>query len=61
MTAESLCCQESNEFPEELFEGQKCITKSSGFRMVYLEKPVFYASLSPLNHLRGDSMILSGQ
>ena len=53
---ESLCCQDTNEVPEELFEGQKCITRSSGFRMVCLEKPVLHASLSALNHLRGDSM-----
>ena len=52
----SLCCQDTNEVPEELFEGQKCITKSSGFRMVCLEKTVLHASLSALNHLRGDSM-----
>ena len=31
-------------------------TKSSGFRMVCLEKPVLNTSLSALNHLRGDSM-----
>ena len=28
---ESLFCQDTNEVPEELFEGQKCITKSSWF------------------------------
>ena len=53
---ESLCCQDTNEVPEELFERQKCITKSSGFRIVYLEKAVLNASLSALNHLRGDSV-----
>ena len=51
-----LCCQDINEVPEELYEGQKCITKSSGFWMVYLEKPVLHASLWALNHLHGDSM-----
>ena len=35
-----LCCQDTNEVPGELFEEKKCITKSSGFRMVCLEKPV---------------------
>ena len=34
----------------------KCITKSSGFGTVCLEKPVLHASLSALNHLCGDSM-----
>ena len=50
---DNLCCQYTNEVPEELFEKQKCITKSSGFQMGYLKKPVLYASLSALNHLRG--------
>ena len=53
---ESLCCQDTNKVPEELFEGKKCITKSSGLRMVCLEKLVLHASLSALNHLPGDSM-----
>ena len=53
---ESLCFQDTNEVPEELFEGQKCIKISSGFRMVCLEKPVLHASLSALNHVRGDFM-----
>ena len=52
----SLYCQDTNEVPEELCEGQKCITKSSAFRMLCLEKPVLHALLSALNHLRGDSM-----
>ena len=53
---ESLCCQDTNEVPEKLFEGQKCITKSSWFRMVCLEKPVLHPPLSALNHLCGDYM-----
>ena len=53
---ESLCRQNTNEVPEKLFEGQECIKKSSGFRMVCLEKPVLHASLSALNHVRGDFM-----
>ena len=51
-----MCCQDANEVPEELLEGQKCITKSSGLRMVCLENPVLHTSLSALNHLHGDSM-----
>ena len=53
---ERLCCQDINEGSEELSEGQKCITKSSRFKIVAMEKPVLYASLSALNYLRGDSM-----
>ena len=53
---ESLCRQNTNEVPEKLFEGQECIKKSSGFRMVCLEKPVLHAPLSALNHVRGDFM-----
>lgn len=53
---ESLCSQGANGVPEEVFEVQKCITKSSAFWMFCLKKPVFYASLSALNHLRGDFM-----
>ena len=52
---ESLFCQDTNEVPEELFEGQKYITKSSWFPMVCLGKPVLHASLSALDHLRGNS------
>ena len=53
---ESLCCQDNNEVPEELFEEQKCITKSSRFCMVCLEKLVLDAPLSALNQFCGDSM-----
>ena len=53
---DNLCCQYTNEVPEELFEKQKCITKSSGFQMDCLKKPVLHASLSALNHLRGGCM-----
>ena len=53
---ESLCSQDANEVLEELFEGQKSTTKSSGFRMVCPEKPVLHASLSALNHLHGYSI-----
>ena len=56
MYTEILCCQDTNEVPEKLCEGQKCFVKSSRFKMVCLEKPVLHASLSALNHLRGDSM-----
>ena len=53
---ESLCCQETNKFSEEPFEEQKSITKSSGFQVVCLKKPILHASLSAVNHLRGDSL-----
>ena len=53
---ESLCCQDTNEVPEELNEGQKCITKPSRFKIVCMEEPVLHASLSALNYLPGDSM-----
>ena len=53
---EGLCCQDTNKVPEELLEGQKCITKLSGFQMVCLEKPVLHALLSALNHLPDNSM-----
>ena len=53
---DNLCCQDTNEVPEELFKGKKCIAKSSGFQMVCLENPVLHASLSALNHLRGGSI-----
>ena len=53
---ESLCCQDTNKVPGELSEEKKCITKSSGFRTICLEKPVLHALLSTLNHSRGGSM-----
>ena len=53
---ESLCCQETKKFSRELFEEQKSIRKSSGFQIACLKKPILHASLSAVNHLRGDSM-----
>ena len=53
---ENLCCHDTNEVPEELFEGQKCIKKSNRFWMICLEKPVLHVPLSALNYLRSDSM-----
>ena len=43
-------------FLENYLKRKKCITKSSGFRMICLEKPVLHALLSTLNHSRGGSM-----
>ena len=43
-------------FLQKFSAGQKCITKPSRFKIVCMEKPVLYASLSALNYLRGDSM-----
>ena len=43
-------------FLENYLKRKKCITKSSGFRMICLEKPVLHALLSTLNHSRGRSM-----
>ena len=37
---ESFCCRDTNEAPDNYFEGHKCITKSEGFKMVCLWKPV---------------------
>ena len=45
-------------FLENYLKRKKCITKSSGFRMICLEKPVLHALLSTLNHSRGGSINL---
>ena len=46
---ERLCSLGTGEVSEELFEGYKCIKKSIGFQISYLEKSVFHATLLPLN------------
>ncbi|XP_066922307.1 P2X purinoceptor 7-like [Clytia hemisphaerica] len=53
---ESLCCLDTNEVPEEYFEGKKCVSKSDQFHMVCIAKPVLKTALSALNNLRGDEM-----
>ena len=53
---ESFCCRDTNEVPDNYFEGHKCITESESFKMVCLSKPVFDAALSVFNHFRGDSI-----
>ena len=56
--AESLCCLDTNEVPEDYFEGNsnQCITNTVGFRDVCLSKNVLKTALSALNDLRGDTM-----
>ena len=54
--SESFCCRDTNEVPDEYFEGHKCITESDGFKMVCLAEPVLKTALSALNHFRGDSI-----
>ena len=53
---ESVCCRDTNEAPHNYFEGHKCITKSEGFKMVCLSKPVLDTALSVFNHFRGESI-----
>ena len=50
------CCRDTNEAPDNYFEGHKCITESEGFKMVCLSKPVLDTALSMFNHFRGDSI-----
>ena len=54
--AESFCCRDTNEVPDDYFEGHMCVTESCGFQMVCLSKPVLKTALSALNHYRGDSL-----
>ena len=54
--AESLCCLDTDEVPDDYFEGQKCVTSSEGFNTVCLSKIVLKTALSALNDLRGDSI-----
>ena len=53
---ESFYCRDTNEAPDNYFEGHKCITESEGFKMVCLSKPVLDTALSVFNHFRGDSI-----
>ena len=52
----SFCCRDTNEAPDNYFEGHKCITESEGFKMVCLSKPVLDTALSVFNHFRGGSI-----
>ena len=54
MDTESFCCRDTNEAPDNYFEGHKCITESEGFKMVCLSKPVLDTPLSVFNHFKGD-------
>ena len=54
--AESLCCLDTNEVPDEYFEGNTCIILSEGFSTVCLSKHTLKTALSALNDLRGDSI-----
>ena len=45
---ESFSCRDTNEAPDNYFEGHKCITEQEDFKMVCLSKPVPDAALSPL-------------
>ncbi|XP_057296362.1 uncharacterized protein LOC130625322 [Hydractinia symbiolongicarpus] len=54
--SESLCCRDTNEIPDNHFEGKQCITEAETFGMVCLCKPVLTTALSALNNLRGDAM-----
>ena len=54
--AESLCCLDTDEVPDDYFEGQKCVTSSEGFNTVGLSKIVLNTALSALKDLRGDSI-----
>ena len=53
---ESLCRRDTNEAPDNYFKGHKCITKSEGFKMVFLSNPVLDTALPVFNHFRGDSI-----
>lgn len=52
--AESLCCLDTNQIPDENFEGNNCVTLSEGFSTVCLSGDVLRTALSALNNLRGD-------
>ena len=50
---EGFCCRDTNEAPDNYFEGHKCITRSEGFKMVCLSKPALDTAFSVFNHFRG--------
>ena len=50
---EGFCCRDTNEAPDNYFEGHKCITRSGGFKMVCLSKPALDTAFSVFNHFRG--------
>ena len=47
--AESLCCLDTDEVPDNYFEGQKCVTSSEGSNTVCLSKIVSKTALSALH------------
>ena len=54
--AESLCCRDTNDIPDNYFEEKSCITESKNFKLVCLQKPVLETALSELNHYKGYSI-----
>ena len=53
---ESLCCGDTNQVPDDYFEGHDCVTESNGFNMVCLSEPVLKTALSAFNHFQGYSI-----
>ena len=51
-----MCCLDTDELPDDFFEGQKFVTSSEGFSTVCLSKIALKTALSALNNLRGDSI-----
>ncbi|XP_057308898.1 P2X purinoceptor 7-like [Hydractinia symbiolongicarpus] len=58
---ESVCCVESNEIPDEFFQGHKCVTEAADFQVVVLTKAVLETALSALHDLRGDTLELKNE
>ena len=46
---ESFSCRDTNEAPDNYFEGHKCITEQEDFKMVCLSKPVPDATVTTAN------------
>eukprot|EP00795_Rhopilema_esculentum_P005747 gene5747-11008_t len=57
--AESLCCQKTNDIPENYFQGQSCISLSADFKIVCLTRAVLETALSAMNNLRGDKLVIN--
>ncbi|XP_065060247.1 P2X purinoceptor 7-like [Rhopilema esculentum] len=59
--AESLCCQETNDIPENYFQGQSWISLSADFKIVCLTRAVLETALSAMNNLRGDKLVINNR
>ena len=56
---ESLCCRDTNDIPDNYFQGYNCVTESEDFQTVCLSEPVLKTAISAINHYKNESLELN--